>query len=48
MFHDEGLSGRNSLVEGYCGFLVGFYFWELNGFYSVTGHRVRELSSRDF
>jgi hypothetical protein len=29
-------------------FWVGLCFWESIGFYSVTGHRVRELGSGDF
>ncbi|KAJ7883349.1 hypothetical protein B0H13DRAFT_2278123 [Mycena leptocephala] len=35
-------------LKDIAGFWVGFCFWELNGFYSVTGHRVPELGSRDF
>ncbi|KAJ7893548.1 hypothetical protein B0H13DRAFT_2276632 [Mycena leptocephala] len=47
--HRQSFSGRCAMMRAsvvatrwlkdIAGFWVGFCFWELNGFYSVTGHR---------
>ncbi|KAJ7920972.1 hypothetical protein B0H13DRAFT_2268025 [Mycena leptocephala] len=43
-FKDTDQLGSNGRwLKDIAGFWVGFCFWELNGFYSVTGHRYTRI-----